>query len=249
MRGIEGRVLLVTGAASGIGRASAERWAEEGGSVLLADLDLETTNGAAERIGSRAAAVACDVTREADVRAAVAATVERFGRLDALATSAGVNLEPDRVPFEALDHESFQRVLDVNLNGTFFAIKQALPHLLESRGAVVTVASTAGIRGHGQGYGYTASKGGVVALTRMLANDYGPRGVRVNCVCPGATASEGMGAFFKEEGGAATVRPLVPLGRPAEPEEVGAIVVHLLSGDASYVTGQIVAVDGGATTR
>ena len=249
MKGVAGRVLAVTGGASGIGRATAERWVEEGGSVLLADMNEDSLAAIASRLGDNAMHIACDVAHEEDVRTAIAAAVDRFGRLDALATSAGVNVEADRVPMHELDIGVFEQVVSINLNGTFLAIKHALPHLIESKGSVVAVSSTAGIRGHGQGYGYTASKGGVVALTRLLANQYGSQGVRVNCVCPGATSGEGMGSFFREAAGAAMVAPLIPLEKPGTPEEIASVVVHLLSSDAAYVTGQIVAADGGATVR
>ena len=217
--------------------------------MLLADTNEEYLTTIADRLGDSAVHMVCDVSQEDEVRSAIEATVDRFGRLDALATSAGVNIEADRVSIDECEIGAFQQVVNINLNGTFLAVKHALPHLLESKGSVVTVSSTAGSRGHGQGYGYPASKGGVVALTRLLANQYGAQGIRVNCVCPGATASEGMGSLFKEAAGAEMVSPLIPLGKPGTPEEVASLVVHLLSSDAAYVTGQIIAADGGATTR
>ena len=140
--------------------------------------------------------------------------------------------------------------LRVNLGGTFLAIKCALPALLEAGGgAIVTIASTAALRGHGRGPSYSASKGGVVALTRILAEQYGERGIRVNCICPGAIAGEGMGAYFASEAGGSQAARGNSLGRVGLAEELGGTAAYLLSEDASFVHGQILAVDGGASVR
>lgn len=142
----------------------------------------------------------------------------------------------------------FERVIGVNLRGTLLVLRAVLP-LLAKGGSVVTVASTAGLRGHGMGPSYTCSKGGVIALTRLAAYQYGRKGIRVNCVCPGATAGEGMGAAFADEATAAWASADLPLRRVGRADEVGATIAALLSDDTSYLTGQIIAVDGGATIR
>jgi NAD(P)-dependent dehydrogenase (short-subunit alcohol dehydrogenase family) len=140
------------------------------------------------------------------------------------------------------------RVIATNLRGTVLTVRAVLPHL-GSGAAIVTVASTAGLRDHGFGAAYTASKGAIVALTRLLALQYGPKGVRVNCVGPGATAGEGMGAIFLDGEASAPMVRDVPLRRVGQAAELGATIVALLDDSTSYVTGQIIAIDGGATVR
>lgn len=253
MRGLAGRAFLVTGGGSGIGRATCERLAAEGARVAVADLDV----GRAEKVaaalrdgGATAIGLSCDVTLEAEVEAAVTQAVSELGGLRGLVTSAGVFLPGDMQPPAEVPLEVFVQTLAVNLVGTFASVKHAIPHLLAGGGgAIVTVASTAGLRGHGFGSGYSASKGGVIALTRLLAERYGGQRVRANCVAPGATAGEGMGAFFASDEGRAGAARGSPLGRPAEASEPGAAAAWLLSDDASFVTGQVLAVDGGASVR
>jgi NAD(P)-dependent dehydrogenase (short-subunit alcohol dehydrogenase family) len=150
---------------------------------------------------------------------------------------------------EGVSVGTFDRTLAVNLRGTFVALKHALKHLARDGGAVVTIASTAGLRGHGFGSGYTASKGGVIALTRLVAHQYGDRRVRANCVCPGATDTPMTGGVFRLPDRVAALERSVPLRRCAEPHEIGDVACFLLSEDASYLNGQVIAVDGGALVR
>lgn len=252
MTAVQDRVVLVTGAASGIGRATAAHLAEAGAGVAMVDRDAPRLEAAAAAIGDSAAggviATVADVADESSVAAAVIAAMERFGRLDGLATCAGIFDPGDLVDIEQVDLSTFDRVLGVNLRGTLLVLRAALAQLGPG-GSVVTVASTAGLRGHGFGPAYTASKGGVVALTRLAAMQYGPRGIRVNCVCPGATAGEGMGAAFADPAMADAVSTDLPLLRVGQATEVGATIAALLGDETSYVTGQVIAVDGGATIR
>jgi len=194
------------------------------------------------------------VSREDDVRAAIARTASELGGVHGLVTSAGIFDPGDMRLVADVELETFNRTLSINLAGTFLFVKYSLPHLLEapvgasgSRGAIVTVASTAGIRGHGFGSGYTASKGGVVALTRLIAFQYGEQGIRANCLCPGLTDTPMTGGAYKDPEVARKVTRGVPLRRIGQPEEVGNLACYLLSEDASYVNGQVIAADGGAT--
>jgi NAD(P)-dependent dehydrogenase (short-subunit alcohol dehydrogenase family) len=252
MNGLRERAVLVTGAASGIGEATCERLAAEGAWVALLDRDMERLATVAARLaerGARSVALPADVAREDQVGAAVDGAVAAFGHLGGVVTCAGIFRPGDRQLVADVDLDTFERTLAVNLVGTFLVVRHALPHLLETRGAIVTIASTAGLRGHGFGAGYTASKGGVIALTRLLAFQYGERGVRANCICPGATDTPMTGGVWRLPERVAQLKKTVPLGRAAEPAEIGNVACFLVSDDASYVNGQIVAVDGGGTVN
>jgi meso-butanediol dehydrogenase / (S,S)-butanediol dehydrogenase / diacetyl reductase len=250
MTGLAGRHVLVTGAASGIGEATAARLAREGAAVALVDRDADRLDAVRSALaGGRVAAFPTDVGDEDAVRAAIAGAVAALGPLRGVVTSAGVFDPGDMQPLAGVELATFERTLRVNLVGTFLVAKHALPHLVAHGGAIVTIASTAGIRGHGFGSGYTASKGGVVALTRLLAEQYGPQGVRANCICPGATDTPMTGGVFREGETAERTKRGIPLHRIAEPREIGDVACFLVSDDASYVSGQVIAVDGGATVR
>ncbi len=251
---LDGRVVLVTGAGSGIGQATALEVVTRGGSVLALDrseVGLVETATRAAAAGGRIETSTGDVGDEDAVAYAVARAVGCFGRLDGLVTCAGIFAGDDLQPLENVTLDTFLKVLQVNLAGTFLAIKHAIPHLArdegESSGSVVTVASTAAIRGHGIGTGYTASKGGVAALTRLAAVQGGPKGIRANCICPGGVNTPMAGDTWKSEDALRRARRTVPLGHVAEAEDIASVAGFLLSDDARHVTGQVFAVDGGAT--
>jgi len=244
--------VLVTGAASGIGEAVCVRLIEEGAAVALVDRDADRLEALRAKLagqGGRLAAFRVEVGDEAAVRAAVDGAVASLGALRGVVTSAGIFDPGDMQPLAGVELATFERTLRVNLVGTFLVVKYALPHLVAHGGAIVTVASTAGVRGHGFGSGYTASKGGVVALTRLLAEQYAGQGVRTNCICPGATDTPMTGGVYHQPEMKQRMQRAIPLGRVAEPHEIGDVACFLLSDDAAYVNGQILPVDGGATVR
>ena len=238
--------IVVTGGGSGIGRATARRAAREGASVAVVDLHAEHAAETAELIGSAARAYPCDVGDEAQVAATVAAAARDLGRISGVVTAAGIFHPADMRPAHEVEVDDFVHVLRVNLVGTFAIIKYALPFLVDGGGAIVTIASTAAIRGHGYGSGYTASKGGVDALTRLLAVQYGPMNVRANCICPGGVDTPMTGGMFATEEAQRSAKR-IPIGRYAQPEDIADVAVCLLSDEMRHVTGQTFPVEGGAT--
>lgn len=242
--------VLVTGGGSGIGRATAQRAAREGASVAVVDRDMPNAEATAAHVvaaGGTARAYACDVADEAAVADTVAAAGRDLGRVTGVVTAAGIFHGPDLQPAHQVTVDDFLTVLRVNLVGTFAIVKYALPMLFDGGGSIVTIASTAALRGHGYGAGYTASKGGVDALTRLLAVQYGAQNVRANCICPGGVDTPMTGGVFATEEAQARAHRRVPLARYAQPEEIGDVAIFLLGDDARYVTGQTFAVEGGAT--
>ena len=237
------RVALVTGAASGIGRATAERLAAEGASVFCVDVQIEPVEALATTIGGNAAARACDVADERQVNDTVAACVARFGKLDVLCNVAGI-LRFDH--FHQLRTEDWQRIMAVNLTGTFLMCRAAIPHLLATRGNIVNVASTAAVSGQPWAAAYAASKGGVLALTHSLAVDYVKQGLRVNAVLPCDIATPIMNVFSMPEGANPKLlrRVMSPMGT-GKPEHVAGVIAMLASDDGAFITGEQVRIDGG----
>jgi NAD(P)-dependent dehydrogenase (short-subunit alcohol dehydrogenase family) len=242
----EGHGILVTGAARGIGAATAARLAEEGAGVLVTDVDrpaAEETAAALRARGLTAEASGCDVADRASVEAAVARAVGVFGSLDVLVNNAYA-CTPDAPLFEDEPDEAWARDLDITLTGAYRCCRAALPHLAASgRGAIVSIGSVNGLQDFGN-HAYSAAKAGLASLTRTLAGHAAARGVRVNLVAPGTvrtTAWEGRDEEL------AAVRGLYPLGRVGEPGDIAAAVAFLASRDASWITGTTLAVDGGLT--
>jgi 3-oxoacyl-[acyl-carrier protein] reductase len=245
-RSIAGKVALVTGAASGMGRATAHLFADEGALVAAVDRDAEGAQRVAGEIvkaGRVAAAWHLDVADESHVRAVVAEALTRFGRLDILINNAGVS---GRTPVEADGYEAvWAHTMAVNLTAHVSLIRACLPHLLrEGSGRIVNIASTEGLGATAGISPYTASKHGVIGLTRSLAVELGRRGVTVNCVCPGPIHT-GITAHIPDEAKRKFARRRVPLGRYGDPEEVAHVTLSLVLPAASYVNGAVVVVDGG----
>jgi NAD(P)-dependent dehydrogenase (short-subunit alcohol dehydrogenase family) len=246
---LNGKVTVVTGAASGIGAATAARFAAEGAAV--AGLDIGKPADEAWAAVSRDAAGAsfhqADVRDEASVKAAIDAVIAQHGRVDVLVNAAGV------VGFGSahmLEVAEFERVVDINLKGSFIVSKHVIPSMLESgAGSIVHLASVEGLVGITGQLAYNASKGGVVMMTKNMALDYAAAGIRVNCLCPGGVETA-MTAILNTPGLQAMgdkLRGYHPLGRFAEPEEIAAAALFLVSDDASFVTGSSLVVDGGYT--
>ncbi len=246
-----GRGILVTGAGSGIGRAAAQQFAKEGGRVVVVDQDepeAEATAASIREAGGEALAIAADVSREADCRGMVERTLAAFGRLDVAFNNAGIGASGFAVADE--EEVAWSRVIDVNLKGIFLGMKYEIPAMVRAGGgAIVNTASVAGLVGE-RGIGaYSASKHGVVGLTRTAALDYIGQGVRINAVCPGATRTRILANWFQDPKVEAFILSRHPIGRIAEPEEIARAVLFLASDDASYIVGQALAVDGGLTAQ
>ncbi len=239
-------VTVVTGAGSGIGRATAIRLVRDGKAVAVVDLHGPNAEETVRLAGGTSRAYGCDVADDAAVAAVASAVATDLGRISGVVTAAGIFHGPDLQPAHLVSVEDFVHVLSVNLVGTFSMIKHSLPQLVDGGGAIVTIASTAALRGHGFGAGYTASKGGVDALTRLLAVQYGPNGVRANCVCPGGVDTPMTNGVFASPDAQERARTRIPIGRYAQPEDLADVVAFLCSDDARYVTGQTVPVEGGA---
>jgi NAD(P)-dependent dehydrogenase (short-subunit alcohol dehydrogenase family) len=244
------RVAFVTGGASGIGRATAMAFAGAGHLVAIADIDETAGTQVAEDIratGSSAIFVKCDVSDEAQVEAAIARTVERFSRLDAAFNCAG--LDGRHAPTAEYPADDWHRTLAVNLTGVWYCMVHEIRQMLkQGGGSIVNCASAAGLRGIASVPAYTASKHGVVGLTKTAALDYAAKGIRVNAVCPGGILTpmleQAMGDSEEVRQAAARFHPV---GRLGQPQDIASAVLWLCSDGASFATGQAIAIDGGWT--
>lgn len=249
-----GKVAFVTGAAGGIGRATALAFAHEGASVVIADVseqDNQETARMIEEAGGRALAIRCDVSRAEDVKAALDKTIETFGRLDVAFNNAGV----EQLPKAMIDitEEEWNRIVEIDLRGVFLCMKYEIPLMLkQAGGAIVNTSSGAGVKAFKDQAAYVAVKHGVVGLTKAAALDYASQNIRINVVCPGIVDTPMMDRFAggtregkeKELANAAAVQPI---GRAGTPEEIAAVVLWLCSDAASFVTGAAIVADGGHT--
>lgn len=251
---LDGKGVLITGAASGIGRATAVAAAEEGARLVLADVTVEAGEAACAEVrdaGGEATFVSCDVTNESDVESMVGSAASTLGRLDGAFNCAGILGVVAPTTDVVLD--DWKRILDVDLTGVFLCTKHQLKVMAEQgSGAILNMASAAGLIGWAYASGYVAAKHGVVGLTKAAACEFAPQGIRVNAICPAYTETPMVADLFDnilggDQAAVDAARANHPIGRFAQPAEIAAACVWLLSDKASFVTGTAMPVDGGYT--
>jgi NAD(P)-dependent dehydrogenase (short-subunit alcohol dehydrogenase family) len=245
VRRFEHKVALITGAASGIGRATAEALASEGAKLALADICVDALHAVA---GVENLPIHCDVSQPAAAREIVAQTLDRFGRLDILVNVAGIDLH---ARLEETTEADWDRIMAVNLTSVFLLSKYSVPELARNRGVIVNIASAAALFPIAEHPAYNASKAAVVGLTKSLALDLATRGIRVNCICPGAVETPLLRQSFDAAPDPVAARVAVvaryPLGRLGTAQEIARTIAFLASDEASFITGAALAVDGGRT--
>ena len=244
---LQGKFAIVTGAASGIGRAIALKFAKEGAGVVSADIDGDAANRVAtaiEKDGGTAIGLGVDITKRDDTTAMAAAAIERFGTIDALINNAGSRIIK---PFLEHTEDDWRRMLDVNLTGHFLCCQAVLPHMLEAGcGRIVNMASIAGTVGRPNRAGYVAAKGGLLAMTRALAADMAGKNITVNALAPGMIASPFNRSFKEDANYGDNWNDENLVRRWGEPEDVAGIAAFLASDDAAFITGETINVDGGS---
>ena len=250
MKLFEGKVALVTGAGGGIGLAAARAFAEAGASVVVADSNailLEEAENGLRSAGHEVLAITCDVRDRTRVKAMIEQAVETYGRIDAAFNNAGINC--DGAPMLETEDEEFDNILDVNLRGVWNCMKAELLHMVaQGSGAIVNCSSIGGMRGSKGRAAYSASKFGVIGLTRAAALDYAGKGIRINAVCPGIIGNTPMATKVTKNNDPDIIKAFVaaePIGRLGEPEEIAAAVLWLCGPGASFMVGHAMAVDGG----
>ena len=239
------KVVIVTGATSGIGRATAIMFAAQGASVVLVgrnasrghEIEKEITEG-----NGTAVFMQCDVSREDEAKSMIDATVRKFGRIDVLFNNAGIM--PQSTEIEKFPVEDWRKTFDINVNGMFFVTRCAKPYIVQSKGTIINNASIAGLQHYaaGRSYAYSASKAAVIQLSHQMAKNYGEEGVRVNCICPGIVDTPILGDRDRR-----AYVERVPLKRLGTPEDIAKVVLFLASDAADYLTGVVLPIDGGVS--
>ena len=245
----ESKVVLVTGAASGIGRATALRFLKEGAKVVLIDVNKESLNTVLSEIEPQdnALGIYADVSKREDVQRAVQTTISHFNVVDILINNAGTQILK---PLHAMPEESWDIVVDTNLKGTYLFSKYVLPYMMKQKqGVMINIASNLGLQGVDTFSTYSASKGGIIALTKGTAIEYARYGIRINCICPGSIQTPLQNTVLKKYANPEQIlekaRKKIPLARIGMPEDIAKAVLFLASSDASYITGAILVIDGG----
>ena len=249
---LTGQVVFITGGAGGIGGATARRLAQNGASIVVADINAEGAERLAAELPS-ALPVSMDVRRAADVERAVDAALARFGKIDVLVNNAGVNTFRDRVDIDQFSEEEWHRVVSIDLDGLYVVSRAVLPSMVErGQGRIVNIASVVGVTAMRLQSPFVAAKAGIIHLTRSMALELGPKGILVNSLAPGSVLTEGTKQLFYGEDGTfraqmAGFMQHVPLGRPAHVEEIAEAILFLCAPANSYMTGHLMMVDGGWT--
>ena len=247
----DGKCVIVTGAGSGIGRATALAFAAEGARLVVSDVDEangQATASAAQKLGAQAEFIRVDVARASDCAALVERAVSRFGRLDVAFNNAGINI--GAAPIAAIDESDWQRILGVNLTGVFLCMKYEIAAMKRTGGgAIVNTASVGGLIGTAGVTAYCATKHGVVGLTRSAALDHIRDGIRINAVCPGGTRTAMLEEWFKDPEVERSALAGTPIGRMAEPAEIARTVLFLASEESSFMVGHALVADGGLTAQ
>jgi len=250
-RRFDGKCVLVTGAASGIGRATALAFAAEGARLVLSDVDEpngRATLAAAQERGAEVEFVRADVSRAADCAAMVDRAVDRFGRLDVAFNNAGINITA--APLADIDESAWQRILGVNLTGVFLCMKHEIAAMKRTGGgSIVNTASVGGLIGTAGVTAYCATKHGVIGLTKSAALDHINDGIRINAICPGGTRTAMLNEWFKDPEVERAALAGTPIGRMADPAEIARAVLFLASEDASFMVGHALVADGGLTAQ
>jgi NAD(P)-dependent dehydrogenase (short-subunit alcohol dehydrogenase family) len=248
---LEGKVAIVTGSSKGIGEGCARVFAREGARVVVTSRNEREGAAVAAGIsasGGTAFALAVDVSDSRQVRQMLETTLSRFGRLDILVNNAGQHL-PKNV--EKTSEEEWDHIIDTNLKSVFLCSKYAIPHLRKTRGCIVNMSSMVGVVGQGNSGAYSATKGGIIAMTKGMALDFAPDGIRVNCICPGWIETPLVNYWFAQQENEAESRKYIhsvhPLGRIGTIEECGEAALFLASDSSSFITGTVLAIDGGVT--
>lgn len=247
---LEGKIAIVTGAASGIGRGIALRFAKEGVNVVVADVNLDGAKEVAkeiEKLGRKALALKVDVSSSGDVDQMVKTTIEKFGKLDILVNNAGVIVMK---PIVDMTEDDWDRVLDVNLKGVFLCTKRAVPEMLkQGKGKIINITSVAGQVGYANSSAYCASKGGIINLTRELALELSPKKINVNAIGPGVIETAMTKSFLQDPEMRKMLLGMTPYGRVGQPADIAAAAVFLASDESDFVNGATLFVDGGWLTH
>jgi meso-butanediol dehydrogenase/(S,S)-butanediol dehydrogenase/diacetyl reductase len=241
---LENKVAIVTGGSTGIGKATAAKYREYGAEVVIANRSADAGQETAEELGCTF--TQCDVAEYDQVEALVEATVEKYGQLDVMVNNAGIG-RVGTVEEMALD--DWHDVMRINLNGVMHGTRAALPHLKESEGSIINIASIYGLVAAPEATAYAAAKGGIINFTRSVAIDYAKENVRVNSICPGFVETPMTEPSFEDEAFYEYVHGQTPIGRVAQPEEIAGLAMFLASEEASYITGTNIPVDGGWTAQ